>query len=78
MPVDERADPLLVHLDGLNLSRAWCLRGIAGALPAADPRRMRLRAAAASHLAAGLEGLGSGEYAGGHWLASFAVLALTA
>lgn len=78
VPVDERADPLLVHLDGLNLSRAWTLRGIAGALPPADPRRPRLLAAADAHLAAGLDGLESGEYAGAHWLASFAVLALTA
>src|SRR5262249_25457989 len=35
--VTDRTDPQLVHLDGLNLSRAWCMRGIAGALPAGDP-----------------------------------------
>jgi hypothetical protein len=76
--VDDRADPQLVHLDGLNLSRAWCLAGIAGALPAADPRGDILRGASARHLAAGLTGLASGEYAGTHWLASFATLALSA
>lgn len=76
--VDDRADPQLVHLDGLNLSRAWCLAGIAGALPAADPRGDILRGALARHLAAGLAGLASGEYAGTHWLASFAALALSA
>lgn len=76
--VDDRSDPQLVHLDGLNLSRAWCLAGIAGALPAADPRGGILRAASARHLAAGLSGLTSGEYAGTHWLASFAALALSA
>jgi hypothetical protein len=76
--VDDRADPLLVHLDGLNLSRAWSLQGIAGALPAAEPCRGRLVAAAQAHREAGLAGLASGEYAGAHWLASFALLALTA
>jgi len=75
--VDDRADPQLVHLDGLNLSRAACLRGIAGALPAGDPRAGTLLVAAQRHLEAGLEGVESGHYAGEHWLASFAVLALT-
>ena len=78
VPVDERTDPLLVHLDGLNLSRAWCLRGIAKALPSADVRRSCLLAAADAHLVAGRAGLGSDAYAGRHWLASFALLALTA
>jgi hypothetical protein len=78
VPVTDRADPQLVHLDGLNLSRAWCMRGIAAALPADDPRVPVLAAAAEAHLAAGVAGLESGEYVGEHWLASFAVLALTA
>ena len=76
--VTDRADPQLVHLDGLNLSRAWCMRGIAAALPRGDPRVPVLRAAADAHLAAGMEGIASGEYVGEHWLASFALLALTA
>jgi hypothetical protein len=76
--VTDRTDPQLVHLDGLNLSRAWCLKGIAGALPKDDPRRPVLLAAAAKHAAAGLKHVASGDYAGEHWLASFAVYMLGA
>jgi hypothetical protein len=75
--VTDRADPQLVHLDGLNLSRAWCMKGIAGALAADDPARKVLLESAARHLEAGLRHVASGEYAGEHWLASFAVQALT-
>ena len=67
----------IVHLDGLNLSRAWCLRGIAGALPPADARHAGLLAAAERHLAAGATGLSSGDYSGEHWLATFALRALS-
>ncbi|MDQ2917747.1 MAG: DUF2891 domain-containing protein [Casimicrobiaceae bacterium] len=74
--VVDRGDPQLVHLDGLNLSRAWCFRGIAAALPAGDPRIAVARDAAWRHLAAGWRGLVSDEFVGAHWLASFAVLAL--
>jgi hypothetical protein len=66
-------DPQMVHLDGLNLSRAWCFAGIAAALGASDPRHAALRAAAAAHLAAGLPAVLSGDYMGEHWLATFAV-----
>lgn len=75
--VTDRTDPKIVHLDGLNLSRAWCLKGIASALPAADPRRPVLLAAAARHLDASLAHVTSGDYAGEHWLASFALYALS-
>jgi hypothetical protein len=75
--VSDRTDPYIVHLDGLNLSRAWCWRAIASALPAGDPRSEIASAAASAHLNAGLEGVASGDYAGDHWLATFAVLALT-
>jgi hypothetical protein len=75
--VTDRTDPQLVHLDGLNLSRAWCLRGIAGALPKDDPARAALVASAEKHLVAGLKHVASGDYAGEHWLASFAVWALS-
>ena len=75
--VSDRTDPYIVHLDGLNLSRAWCWRAIATALPAGDPRSTVAAAAASAHLSAGLEGVASGEYVGDHWLATFAVLALT-
>lgn len=71
--VTDRSDPKLVHLDGLNLSRAWCMRGIAAALPPGDPARPALEAAAARHAEAGLKHVASGDYAGEHWLASFAV-----
>ena len=74
--VSDRSDPQIVHLDGLNLSRAWCWRAIARALPRGDPRAPIAAGAADAHLAAGLTGVGSGDYAGDHWLATFAVLAL--
>jgi hypothetical protein len=69
-------DPRLVHLDGLNLSRAWMLRGIAQGLAASDSRRAVLLRAAAAHETAGLSRVGSGDYAGEHWLATFAVYLL--
>ena len=75
--VTDPTDPRLVHLDGLNLTRAWTLRGIAGALPASDPRRLALLSQAQAHAKAGLERVSSGNYEGEHWLASFAVYLLT-
>lgn len=74
--VTDRSDPKLVHLDGLNLSRAWCMRSIAGALPANDPARAVLKTAAEKHATAALAHVASGDYAGEHWLASFAVFLL--
>ena len=62
--VADRADPKQAHLDGLALSRAWCLRKL-GFAEAAD-----------RHLGAGLPHVVGGDYAGEHWLASFAALAL--
>jgi Protein of unknown function (DUF2891) len=75
--VTDRTDPQLVHLDGLNLSRAWCMKSIASALAADDPVQRVLRESAARHAEAGLKHLASGDYAGEHWLASFAVLLLS-
>ncbi len=75
--VTDRSDPQLVHLDGLNLSRAWCMRGIAGALPKDDPARRVLVESAARHAEAALPHVASGDYAGEHWLASFAVYLLS-
>ena len=72
----DRSDPQIVHLDGLNLSRAWCWRAVARALPRGDPRAPIAIDAADAHLA-GLGAVTSGDYAGEHWLATFAVLALT-
>jgi hypothetical protein len=76
--VTDRTDPQLVHLDGLNLSRAWSMRGIAAALPAADPSRKALADAVDRHAEAALGHVASGDYAGEHWLASFAVYLLSA
>ncbi len=71
------ADGKLSHLDGLNLSRAWMLEGIAAALPAAHPWRPPLAEAAARHAHAGLASVPARHYAGAHWLGSFAVYLLT-
>ena len=71
--VTDRTDPKLVHLDGLNLSRAWCMRSIAAALPRNDPARRVLTRSATAHAQAALAHVASGNYEGEHWLASFAV-----
>ena len=71
------SDPKLAHLDGLNLSRAWMLEGIISGLPADDPRRPALAAAAAAHKKAGLVAVTGAHYEGGHWLGSFAVYLTT-
>jgi hypothetical protein len=73
--VSDRGDGRIVHLDGLNLSRAWCWRGIARALPRAHPAAAVAERSAEAHLAAGLPHV-EGDYMGEHWLASFALLAL--
>jgi hypothetical protein len=75
--VSDRSDGKIAHLDGLNLSRAWCWRRIAQALPAHDARVAVARAAADEHLAASLPHI-AGDYMGEHWLATFAMLALLA
>lgn len=75
--VTDPTDPKLVHLDGLNLTRAWTLRGIAHALARADSRRAALEAMASVHEKAGLVRVSSGNYEGEHWLASFAVYLLS-
>ena len=74
--VTDRSDGQLVHLDGLNMSRAWCMWSLAAALPARDPRRAALAQAAQQHAAAGLAGVDSGHYMGDHWLATFALTML--
>lgn len=75
--VSDRSDGKIAHLDGLNLSRAWCWRGIASALPTDAPRRSVALSAAAHHLDVALPQV-TGDYMGEHWLASFALLALLA
>jgi hypothetical protein len=76
--VTDRTDGKLVHLDGLNLSRAWMLEGVASGLPADDRRIPALRAAAARHKSAGLAAITGANYAGGHWLGTFATYLVTA
>ena len=73
--VSDRSDGKIAHLDGLNLSRAWCWRSLAHALPPGDARRVIMQQAARLHLEAGLPHV-TGDYMGEHWLATFAVLAL--
>lgn len=75
--VTDRSDPKLVHLDGLNLSRAWCMRSIANALSRSDPARKTLANSARAHASDALAHVASGDYAGEHWLASFAVYLLS-
>ena len=75
--VSDASDGKLAHLDGLNLSLAWMLEGIANALPAEDPRRPTLLAAASQHRAAGLAALTGTQYEGGHWLGTFATYLVT-
>ena len=75
--VTDRADGKLAHLDGLNLSRAWMLEGIAAGLPGEDPRRAALRASAAAHRESGLAAVTGEHYEGGHWLGTFATYLVT-
>jgi hypothetical protein len=75
--VNDPTDGKLVHLDGVNLSRAWNLENIAHALPEEDPRRASLLAAARVHAEAGLANVSAEHYEGSHWLASFATYLVT-
>jgi hypothetical protein len=69
--VSDRSDGKIAHLDGLNLSRAWCWRALAEFTP--DP--VATRRTAQAHIDASLPHV-TGAYMGEHWLATFAVLAL--
>jgi hypothetical protein len=75
--VSDRTDGKLAHLDGLNLSRAWMLEGIASGLPLNDPRRPALLSAAKTHAASGLASVTGEHYEGGHWLGTFATYLTT-
>jgi hypothetical protein len=75
--VSDRSDGKIAHLDGLNLSRAWCWRSLAISVAETDARRTIMNAAADRHMEAALAHV-AGDYMGEHWLASFAVLALEA
>jgi hypothetical protein len=69
--VTDRSDGKLAHLDGLNFSRAWCLYEIGKALE--NDQMINL---ANKHFNYSYEKMDSGEYAGAHWLASFALYAI--
>jgi hypothetical protein len=71
--ITDRSDPKLAHLDGLNLSRAWMLEGIADGLPAGDKRRNALHATAGVHTDTSLGAVTSEHYVGSHWLGTFAL-----
>ncbi len=71
--VSDRTDGKLVHLDGLNFNRAWCLYRLAHLVP---KHKATLFTAADRHMRASLPNIASGDYSGEHWLASFAVYAL--
>ena len=75
--VHDPTDGKLVHLDGVNLSRAWNLKNITNALGEDDPRRASLLAAADIHAQEGIANVSSEHYAGSHWLASFATYLVT-
>lgn len=75
--VTDKTDGKLAHLDGLNLSRAWMLEGIASGLPATDPRRRALLASARAHATSGLTAVTGEHYEGAHWLGSFATYLTT-
>lgn len=79
--VSDRTDGHIVHLDGLNLSRAWCLKALAEEIRrnSDEPWPVSIETCqkmAINHLKASLPHVNSGDYAGEHWLASFAVYAL--
>ncbi len=75
--VSDPSDPKLAHLDGLNLSRAWMLEGIASGLPDTDARVGSIRAVARRHAESGLASVTGEHYEGGHWLGSFATYLVT-
>ncbi len=77
MPVvNDRTDMMIVHLDGLSLSRAWCMKGIASVLPSTHPWKKLFAQKADEFLTNALPHVTSGNYGGDHWLASFALYAL--
>ena len=75
--VNDPTDGKLVHLDGVNLSRAWNLKNIASALPPDDPRRAALLASSEIHAKTGIANVSAENYEGSHWLASFATYLIT-
>ena len=78
MPVvGDHTDMYIVHLDGLAISRAWCMKGIASILPTDHPWKRIFNNTADQFLKESLAHVTSGNYGGDHWLASFALYALS-
>ena len=75
--VSDRTDLQIVHLDGLSLSRAWCMKGVAKALPPGNKARILFEETANLFLGQSIPNITSGNYGGEHWLASFAIYALS-
>ena len=75
--VTDPTDGKLAHLDGLNLSRAWMMEGIASALPAKSALRATVERTAKAHKGSGLAAVTGAHYEGGHWLGSFATYLVT-
>jgi len=75
--VSDRTDYQIVHLDGLAISRAWCMIGIAKILPASHPWKSLFEKTASHFLKQSLPNVTSGNYGGDHWLASFIVYAMS-
>jgi hypothetical protein len=75
--VTDPTDGKLAHLDGVNLSRAWALEGIAAALVPEDTRRRSLLVAAQRHRELGIAAVSDEHYEGSHWLGSFATYLTT-
>lgn len=74
--VSDRNDYQIVHLDGLSLSRAWCLKGISKSLKASNPNKKRFSESAEKFLKTTMPHVTGSSYGGSHWLASFAVYAI--
>lgn len=74
--VSDPTDPKIAHLDGLNLSRAWCMKNILRHLHADHPARKAIDDSVERHIKASIDQVVGSHYSGGHWLASFALLAL--
>ena len=70
--VRDRSDGKLVHLDGVNFSRAWCLYRLSNIYP----DNAHIRQLADIHMEASLDNIVGDHYSGGHWLGSFALYAL--
>ena len=75
--ITDRSDGKLAHLDGLHLSRAWALNGMAAGLPDSDSRIAAIQAAALRQGTSGLAAVTGEHYEGGHWLGSFATYLVT-